>query len=170
MRHLPDASAPAHPGLDGRPVGRRSGCRGGFHRGRRRGAGAVNSDSAAGAAGGPRHRSPRSRPDSALVRPLPRSRGAVDLYYTREPLERAADWPAAPCGLRPLRTREDGLTYYEHLDGWSLLVDPASDELPPAVSICGFVDAFVEQHLLFSGLEGVEVPGTAPIFPAVIEL
>lgn len=96
----------------------------------------------------------------------------LEVYYVREPLPKTADWAATPCLPRALRAREPGLVYFEGSGSppWSLLVHLLEGELPPTVSLCSFVDSFVETHLLFEGLEGVQVPGTAPIFPAVIEL
>lgn len=93
----------------------------------------------------------------------------VDVLYVEAPLERPAAWPASPCAERPLRAA-DGIAYYEADAGWSLLVEVAGGELPPEVTICTFVDRFIARHLLFGSLEGVRIPGRAPVFPAVIEL
>ncbi|MFW5688766.1 MAG: hypothetical protein ACOC1U_04260 [Spirochaetota bacterium] len=94
----------------------------------------------------------------------------VDLYYARAPLDDAAGWSGAPCPLRPLRARDAELFYYEDPAGWSLLVHLVAGELPPGVTICAFTDRFIARHRLFEGLALVNVPGEAPIFPAVIEL
>lgn len=93
----------------------------------------------------------------------------IDIRYVDAPLGRPAAWAPAACPLRELRAA-DGLSYYESDVGWSLLVEVASGELPPDVTVCAFVDRFVARHLLFERLEGVRVPGRAPVFPAVIEL
>jgi hypothetical protein len=98
----------------------------------------------------------------------------IDLRYVRSPLAAPADWPDSPCAARSLRAIEN-LSYYESNAGWSLLVEltpggNGSGELPPGVTVCRFVDRFVDRHLLFENLEAVTIPGRAPVFPAVIEL
>ncbi len=93
----------------------------------------------------------------------------VDVLYVDAPLERPAAWAPAACPERALRAA-DGLVYHESDAGWSLLVEVAAGELPPDVTVCSFVDRFIAQHLFFSNLEGVRIPGRAPVFPAVIEL
>ncbi len=102
----------------------------------------------------------------------------LEVFYVDAPLTGPAAWPVAPCRERALRALDaaasepayDGLTYYENAAGWSLLVRPAGGELPPGVTLCVFVDRFIERHLLFENLEQVTIPGRAPVFPAVIEL
>jgi hypothetical protein len=94
----------------------------------------------------------------------------VELRFIGSSLPRAANWPPAGCETRPLRSGGGELRYYEHPAGWSLLVDVTSGTLPPSVTLCRFVDRFVERHLLFENLEALTIPGRAPVFPAVIEL
>jgi hypothetical protein len=93
----------------------------------------------------------------------------VDVRYVREPLSKPRAWPTSDCRLRTLRSADGELFYYEARD-WSMIVAVASGELPPGVTLCSFVDRFIERHLLFQNLEAVKVPGSAPLFPAVIEL
>lgn len=93
----------------------------------------------------------------------------IDVRYVDAPLERPAAWAPTACPERPLRAA-DGLAYYEARAGWSLLVEITSGELPPDVTVCTFVDRFIARHLLFESLEGVRLPGRAPVFPAVITL
>ena len=96
----------------------------------------------------------------------------VELRYASVPLPEPSGWPRAECEARPLRSSDGILHYYEHRTGWSLLAVVSSGELPPSVTICGFLDRFIERHLVFENLE--EVPESRadapPVFPAVIEL
>jgi len=94
----------------------------------------------------------------------------VELRYARAPLPAPAEWPRVECEARLLRSADGRLHYYEHRTGWSLLAVVSSGELPPSVSICGFVDRFVARHLVFENLEEVPGPDAPPVFPAVIEL
>ncbi|MFW6293279.1 MAG: hypothetical protein ACOC7V_13270 [Spirochaetota bacterium] len=102
----------------------------------------------------------------------------VELFYAPSPLSEPAGWPPAPCRQRALRAADEpdggasaaGLTYYEDAAGWSLLVRLADGELPPGITLCDFVDGFIDRHLFFERAEQRTIPDKAPAFPAVIEL
>ena len=95
---------------------------------------------------------------------------SVDLIFVRAPLAEPSAWPQTPCVERRLRSTDGRLHYYEHPAGWSVLVAVSLGELPPGLTVCRFVDRFVDRHLAFENLEQVRTPGSAPVFPAVMEL
>ncbi len=97
----------------------------------------------------------------------------VDLIQVANPLAGPALWPVVPCAERQLRSADGRIFYHAHRQGWSLLVLlPPGDAVGEAdvADVCRFVHRFIEELLLFEGLEAVRRGGEEPMFPAIVEL